>query len=593
MFCIIINPGYDDVVEFDQIAIVVLLAAMLVAFASERWRVETVAIGGLAAGFALGLVPAESLFRGFSSPAVVTVVEILLIVSVLSRSRLLDDMARRLALRVSSERAVLATLCATGAFISIFMNNIGALALMFPVALSLAQRLGLPPGRVLMALSFATLLGGMCSLTGTPANLVVNEWMLSQSGQSMGYFDLGAVGLPMTIVGVAWLALAAPRVFARFAPSTAEGDEADGQDRPRFLAQRAVGASSDLIGRKFAEIENMADIAIHGVLRDGKHVFARRETIALQSGDMLLIEAEEETLERLEAEARLASAPLSGDEEMIAAVVMPESLMVGSRVEDLDAMGGGQARVTSLASRRGRIEGRFGDLQISTGDIVNLAGSMDAVRTLAREAGLLLLSPRRPVPRPVPRGLAAGLFAAGVAVTAFDLAPVEVAFGGVVLALIVTGLLDVRRALADINWRIVVLLACMIPLGLAVDATGAARVLADGIAGALPANSPIVVLAAVLAMGVALTPFIDNVSTAVVLSPIAAELAVRTATPIEPLLIAVAIGASIDFLTPFGHHNNAIVMGAGNYRFSDFARLGAPLTAICFVTALAGLALYL
>ena len=585
--------SYGDVVEFDQIAIVVLLATMLVAFASERWRVETVAIGGLAIGFALGLVPADSLFRGFSSPAVVTVVEILLIVSVLSRSRLIDDVARRLALSVSSERGVLAALCATGAFISVFMNNIGALALMFPVALSLTQRLGLPPGRVLMALSFATLLGGMCSLTGTPANLVVNEWMLSQSGRSMGYFDLGAVGLPMTILGVAWLALAAPRIFARFAAIPMDSENDDTQGRQRFLAQRAVAAASDLIGRKLAEIENSTDIAIHGVLRDGKHVFARRETIALQSGDMLLIEAEEQALERLEAEAQLTGTRLSEDEEVVAALVMPESLMVGSRVEDLDAMANGLAWITSLASRRGRVEGRFGDLQFSTGDIVNLAGSMDAIRSLAREAGLLLMSPRRPVPRPVPRGLAVGLFAAGIAVTAFDLAPVEVAFGGVVLTLIVTGLLDIRRALADINWRIVVLLACMIPVGLAVDATGAARVLADAIAEALPANSPLLVLAAVLAMGVALTPFIDNVSTAVVLSPIAAELAVRTATPIEPLLIAVAIGASIDFLTPFGHHNNAIVMGVGNYRFSDFARLGAPLTAICFVTALAGLALYL
>ena len=579
--------------EFDQIAIVALLTTMLVAFASERWRVETVAIGGLAAGFALGLVPADTLFRGFSSPAVVTVVEILLIVSVLSRSRVIDDVARRFARSVSSEYAVLATLCATGAFISIFMNNIGALALMFPVALSLTQRLGLPPGRVLMALSFATLLGGMCSLTGTPANLVVNEWMLSQSGRSMGYFDLGAVGLPMTIVGLAWLALAAPRIFARFAAIPIDSEIADAQDRQRFLAQRAVAASSDLVGRKLAEIEDLTDIAIHGVLRDGKHVFARRELIAVQAGDMLLIEAEEDALEGLEAEARLSGAHLSEDEEMVAAVVMPESLMVGSRVEDLDSMAGGQARVTSLASRRGRIEGRFGDLQLSTGDIVNLAGSIGAIRSLAREAGLLLLSPRRPAPRPVPRGLAVGLFAAGVTVTAFDLAPVEVAFGGVVLALIVTGLLDIRRALADINWRIVVLLACMIPLGLAVDATGAARVLANGIAELLPTNSPVIVVAAVLAMGIALTPFIDNVSTAVVLSPIAAELAVRTATPIEPLLIAVAIGASIDFLTPFGHHNNAIVMGAGNYRFSDFARLGAPLTAICFATALAGLALYL
>lgn len=575
--------------NFDQIAIIGLLAAMLAAFAAERWRVETVAVCGLAAGFLTGLVPIHSVFTGFANPAVITVIEILLIVSVLARSRVIDDFARRLAARVSSERALLAMLCLTGAGVSVFMNNIGALALLFPVALSLTERLRMPPGRVLMALSFATLLGGMCSLTGTPANLVVNQWMVTETGRSMGYFDLAIVGLPLVLAGVSWLVLASPRVFTRFGAGGEMSEKEAGVATPRFIAQRTISTSSRFAGLPLTQVETQEGIAVHSVLRDGKHIFARRDAITLAAGDAVLFEGKQAILDRLDGGGDFAGDPIGSEEQAMEAVVMPESLLVGSRVEDLDALAGESVRVNALASRRGRVEGRFSDLQFSVGDVISLIGTQDAIRDLASDAGLLVLSPRRPAERPIPRGLAAGLFAVGVLVTALGLAPVEIAFGGVVLALILTGVLDLRRALSDINWRIIVLLACMIPLGLAVESTGAARVVADAVAEGMPTDSPALVIAAVLAAGIVLTPFIDNVSTTIVLSPIAAELSVRTGTPIEPLLFAVAIGASIDFLTPFGHHNNAIVMGAGNYRFSDFSRLGAPLTAISFVVAMIAL----
>ncbi|HZF46639.1 MAG TPA: SLC13 family permease, partial [Sphingomonadaceae bacterium] len=179
-----------------------------------------------------------------------------------------------------------------------------------------------------------------------------------------------------------------------------------------------------------------------------------------------------------------------------------------------------------------------------------------------------------------------GIFACGVLATAFNLVPAEIAFGAVVLALALVGNLNLRAAFQDINWSSVILLACMIPLGLAVEDTGAARVIADQIAEYLPAFSPLMVATIILLLAVIITPFIDNVSTAIILSPIAAGLATRTGVPVEPLLMAVAIGASLDFLTPFGHHNNTVVMGAAGYRFRDFPRFGAPLLAVCLLTAI-------
>ena len=567
---------------FEQGAIMGILLAMLVAYATERFRVEVVAMSGLAAAFAIGIVPVTGVFSGFASPAVITVVEILLVVAALANTRALDNFAGTIATRLQGESAVLLFLCVSGALVSVFMNNIGALALMFPVAISVCARLGIAPARVLMPLSFATLLGGMCSLTGTPANLVVNEWMAGETGRDLGYFELAIVGGPLTVVGIVWLVFGAPRIFARFAMTDGPAGDAGPSE---FVAERILSQSSQYVGMHLAEFERAAGVRLHGVVRDGAHVFARRQDIVLAADDTLLIEGNIDRIEELEDGREITTRAIDPAAETLELVVMPESLLLGSRVEDLEAMSGHLAHVVALASRRGRIEGRFTDLPISMGDVLVLSGARAAIRQLAAECGLLMLSPRRIARRPRNAVTRVAIFAAGVIATALELLPVQIAFGAVVLALAMTGILNLRTALAEVNWRIVILLACMIPLGLAVEETGAARVIADGLADVLPLGEPLVVVLAILALAVAITPFVDNVSTAVVLSPIAAGLATRTGTPVEPLLIAVAIGASLDFLTPFGHHNNAVVMGAGGYRFIDFPRFGGPLTVICLLAA--------
>lgn len=569
---------------FEQGAILAILIAMLVAYATERFRVEIVAMCGLAAGFAVGIVPVTSVFAGFASPAVITVLEILLVVAALADARALDGFARRIVARLRSETGVLAFLCFGGAGLSVFMNNIGALALMFPVAISVCARLGIAPARVLMALSFATLLGGMCSLTGTPANLVVNEWMVEETGRSFGYFELAAVGGPLALAGIAWLVIGAPRVFARFATGTAPPIDAGPSD---FVSERRLPHGSQYAGVRLAGFEQLAGLRVHGVIRHGAHVFARRQDIVLADGDVLLIEGNIGRIEELGETGDLVPERSSEtpEAETLEMVVMPESMLLGSRVEDVEAYAGGGARVVALASRRGRIEGRFTDLPISMGDVIVLSGEREAMRELAAECGMLALSPRRLVRRPRNALTGIGIFGLGVAATALEILPAQIAFGAVVLALALAGHLNLRTALQDVNWGIVILLACMIPLGVAVEHTGAARLIADAMADILPLGEPLVVVLAVLVLAVVVTPFVDNVSTAVVLSPIAAGLATRTGTPVEPLLTAVAIGASLDFLTPFGHHNNAVVMGAGGYRFMDFPRLGAPLTAICLMAA--------
>ena len=575
---------------FAQAAIVAILLGMLIVYATERFRVELVALCGLAAGFVTGVVPVQNVFAGFASPAVITVVEVLLVVAALSRTRVIDSFARRIVYHFQSERAVLAIVCTTGAAISVFMNNIGALALMFPVTMSVCQRLDISPARMLIPLSFATLLGGMCSLTGTPANLVVNQWLVEETGRGFGYFELALLGGPLTVAGLVWIVTAAPHTFARFTEGASAADPSPAQ----VIAERFVPAESPLRGKRLPEVEDEHGLLVHGVVREGAHVFARRSDIVLAAGDILLVEADLSLLDELDEAGELAAlSPLAESTERHEYVVMPESLLLGSRIGSIPSFVEHSVEVAGLSVRRGRIEGRFEDLQIGMGDVLVLSGERDDLRQIAAECSLLPLSSRRPARLSGRAWVSVAIFALGVVVTAFDLMPTEIAFGAVVVAMALAGGLNLRTALQDINWSIVILLACMIPLGLAVDESGAARLIANHIAAYLPSAQPLVVGMVMLLLAVLITPFVDNVSTAAVLSPIAAGLASRTGTPVEPLLMAVATGASIDFLTPFGHHNNVVVMGAAGYRFVDFPRFGVPLTILCFIVGVFVLSLML
>ena len=252
---------------FAQAAIVAILLGMLVAYASERFRVELVALCGLAVGFLTGVVPVQNVFAGFASSAVITVVEVLLVVDALSRTRVIDSFARRIVYHFQNERAALAVICVTGAGVSVFMNNIGALALMFPVTMSVCQRLGISPARMLMPLSFATLLGGMCSLTGTPANLVVNQWLIGETGRGFGYFELALLGGRLDY-SPGWPGSSCrTRQLSRASPRIAGGRAL--ADAPRG---RTAGARDRTWSGSACPDRGRGGLIIHGVMREGAHV---------------------------------------------------------------------------------------------------------------------------------------------------------------------------------------------------------------------------------------------------------------------------------------------------------------------------------
>ena len=569
----------------EQAALLILLVAMLFLFSLDRLRMELISIGGLLAGYVLGLYPADGIFAGFASPVVITVVEILLIVQVLARTKLFDSLAERFLASGFSHFGVITAVSALTGIISVFMNNIGAFAITLPLALRLSTLMSIPRRQLVMPISFAALLGGLVSLIGTPANLLVSDALEKATGQGFRFFDFAYVGLPVAIAGILLIALIVQRLFA-------EPDETTEAPTPpirRIVVERSIPEHSSLIGATLAQCPERFGIQPHALIRGGTFVFGPLEQSVIQPGDILLAHGADSAFADLAAsQALVADAHPHGlqpDFTSIEAVVMPESTVVGSRIASLEVFRNRGVTVSALSMRSPRIEGRFADLQLSIGDILVLDGPKAAVAEALEECECLPLASTAPPPASTASWRPFAIFACGVAASAFGLRP-DIALAFVLLALALPGYLNIRHAMADLNWPIIIMLAAMIPIGQAVATTGMAETIATWLSLVFPIVNPLWGIALVLFLAMALTPFVNNATVAIVLAPIALEFARAGEQPPQAYLIAVAAGASQDFLTPFGHHNNTLSMSIGSYRFRDFQRAGWPLTLAGYILTL-------
>ncbi|MBY5800280.1 SLC13 family permease [Rhizobium leguminosarum] len=571
--------------SFEQASLLILLLAMLIFFSLDRIRIEVVSIAGLLGGHALGLYPAEQIFAGFASPVVITVVEILLIVQVLARAKLFDSLAARFAAARPSGFKVIAGTSSLAGFMSIFMNNIGAFAITLPVALRLGTVLTIPRRQLVMPVSFAALLGGLVSLIGTPANLLVSDALAKATGTGFHFFDFAYVGLPVAIAGILLIAFRVQHLFP-------EPDETPATISPaarRIVVERRIPDVSPLIGVRLTDCPARFAIKPYALIRDDNFAFGPLDQLVIAPGDVLLAEGADATFADLAAtRALMADAHALGlqpDFTRIEAVVMPESTLVGSRVRSLEVFHSRGVAVTALSMRAPRIEGRFLDLQLSIGDILTLEGPRIAIGEALEESECLPLASTAPSEPVLLSWRPFALFACGVAASAAGLRP-DIAFAGVVLVLALLNHLNIRQAMADLNWPIIIMLASMIPIGQAVASTGAAETIAGWLSLVVPITHPLFGIALILFLAMALTPFVNNATVAIVLTPIALEFARAGRHAPDAYLIAVAAGASLDFLTPFGHHNNTLAMGIGGYRFSDFLRAGWPLAVASYGLAL-------
>ena len=565
-----------------------ILGAALVMFAWGRLRYDLVALLALLAGIASGIVPADRAFTGFGDDIVIIVGAALVVSFAVARSGAVEAAMRPLLPVLTTPQRQVAALAAAVLVASMLSKNIGALAIFIPVALSLARRTGTPASAMLMPMSFASLLGGLVTMVGTSPNIIVSRVREEATGAPFGMFDYAPVGLGVALAGLLFLAFG-----WRLLPSDrrAGASMADAFRLEDYTTEAIVPEGSAAIGRTVAEVEAMAEshLRIATLLRGAR---LRRDppapAMALQAGDILILEAEPEELERV-----LARAGLTLDAEKHSPEAPPDDLQVveGAITADSPLVGRSPAEarlrerfgIGLLAvSRRGRaLRQRLSELRLARGDVVILKGGTEALPEALGELRILPLSERGVPLGRSRRGLVPVLIlGATILALAFRLVPVPVAFFAAAVAVLAARSLTMREAYEQMEWPVLVLLGALIPLSEAVRATGGTELLAGLISPWLDGLPAVATLALIMALAMAVTPFLNNAATVLVMGPIAAGLAERMGVGPDAFLMAVAIGAACDFLTPIGHQCNTLVMGPGGYRFGDYPRLGLPLSLI-------------
>ena len=560
-----------------------------------RFRYDLVAFTALMLGVVLGVVPKEAAFAGFGHPATVIVALVLVVSAGLVRSGAVLWITRRL---VDSGRRVgahVAIMGGIGAALSAFMNNVAALALLMPVDVATARKAGRRPGVTLMPLSFATILGGMVTLIGTPPNIVIAAIRRDQLGEGFGMFDFAPAGGIVALAGMAFVAL----VGWRLIPGAKGATEPDGEEEvAHYVAELTVPEGSELVGRKFHELDEEAaeaGVNLLGLVRGGRRLFGAARHVKLRAGDQLVLEAEPGALDEfraaldLEFSDRKRMTLLEAAEEglSLVEVVVTENARVNGKSAEAVGLSWRQRAVLMGISRRGRrIEDRLRRERLRTGDILLLLVPTEAVEDVVAWMGVLPLADR---------GLAVTenrkiwpavlLFGTAVGVASFGLVDLTVALGLVVIAYLVARIVPLRELYDHVEWPVVVLLGSMIPLGAALDAAGGTKLIADGLTDLTAGQPAWVALLVLMVVTMTLSDVLNNTATAIVAAPVGIEMARTLDASPDPFLMAVAIAASCAFLTPIGHKNNTLILGPGGYRFGDYWRMGLPLEALVIAVA--------
>ena len=557
-------------------------------FVWGRIPYDLVALMALFAGIVTGIVPVKTAFDGFGDDILVIIAAALVISVAIARSGAIEALMRPLLPKLKTERQQVLVLAGCVAGLSVFCKNVGALAIFLPVALQISRRTGTSPASLLMPMSFASLLGGLVTLIGTSPNLIVSEVRRQVSGHPFGMFAYAPVGLVVAGGGLLFLAFGY-RLVPKGRRAPASMDAAFSIER--YVTETRLPADNPLVGRTVAELERMGDgeVRVASIIRERFRRYVPRPDWALQADDVLLLAGEPESLERIVARSRLLlsgevhgeMARAAEDQSVVEGVITADSGLVGRTV----AQSGLQTAhgMTVLAvSRSGQpITQRLESLRLRVGDVAVLKGETDKLPEALGALKVLPLAERRVALGASHRGWTPALILlVAMALVATQLVPVAVAFLGAAIALMLLRVLTMHEAYASVEWSLLILIGALIPISKAVRSTGGADLIATHLTSLFAHVPPWSALAMVLVLSMGITPFLHNAPTVLILGPIAATLAHRLGLNSDAFLMAVALGAGCDFLTPIGHQCNTLVYGPGGYRFGDYWRLGAPLSVL-------------
>lgn len=569
-----------------------IVGAMLGLFIWSGLRHDLVAVLALTAAIACGVVPAGKAFQGFANPVVITIAAVLVLSRAVLKSGLIETAMSGLLRRFRSASAQIGMLTACVSFLSAFMKNVGALGVFMPIAIRTAEREERPASAYLMPLAFGSLIGGTITEIGTSPNLLISAVRQQVEGRSFSMFDFTPVGLPLTLIVILFLT-----VGWRLIPKGRKSppSERPGLEIEDYLSEAEIPAGSLFVGRTVRAIEDMSDgaVAVTGLVRQGNRRYVPNGDWPLYQGDLLILQAAPLALKAFcqsggliltGAADRTSSIDADGEIQRWEAVILPESPMVGQTAFDLHLRHRFQITLLSVWRRGRRLEARLNRIRFLPGDVAALQGRREALEEAMMRLGLLAVgaSDSRGPDRPV-KPLAAIILAAVMGLVAFKLLPVDAAFFVGAAAVVLLRQLSLPEAYDAIDWPIVVMLGALIPVGEALKNTGAADLIAGGlgvIAIHLPAGFAVALM---LVASMLITPFLHHAAAVIVMGPIAAVLAADLGCSPDPFLMAVALGASCDFLTPIGHQNNMLVMGPGGYRFGDYWRLGLPLSCLVVI----------
>jgi di/tricarboxylate transporter len=583
-------------VNTDQALIVSILVAAFALFVWGKIRYDIVAVGALCVAVFTGLIRPEDAFAGFGHPAVVTVAAVLILSRALTTSGAIHMLISHLLPETSRTELRIAGLGGVAAALSAMINNVGALALLMPAAIESFTKAKQSPALVLMPLAFASILGGLTTLIGTPPNIIIATFREQQLGAAFTMFDFTPVGATVAVLGVLFVSFVGWRLLPR---SAAEGAASaalfDIQD---YLTEARVLSDAKANGKQIKDLEEQAakhDVVVLGVIRSGRPLrVSRREQ--LRTNDKLLIEGNPEGLDRFITELGLRimgtkseKIGIGGDTLATAEVVVaPRADVEGRTVDSLRLPSRYGINLLAVA-RQGhpyRDHGRMAKLVLQSGDVLLLQGDSDQLQEAIQSLGCLPLAARGlqfGKGRHVWTALA--IFAIAVASAAIGLVALPIAFTAAVVAVVVAGILPPRELYEAVDWPVIVLLGALIPIGGALETTGTTALIADGIAGAATGVPVWVVLALVLVATMALSDILNNAATAVIMAPFGLGIADRLGVNDDSFLMAVAVGASCAFMTPIGHQNNTLVMGPGGYAFGDYWRMGLPLDIVIVLVA--------
>ena len=575
----------------DQALAVGIVVAMMGLFVWGKLRYDLVASLALLAALGVGIVPADKAFTGFSDDIVIIVASALVVSAAVARSGIVERAVRALGPYLTNVRRQIIALVGSVTLMSGFVKNIGALAMWMPIAFQLARRTGTSPSSLLMPMSFGALLGGIVTLVGTSPNIIVSRVREQILGEPYGMFDFTPVGAGIAIAGFIFLVFGW-RLLPQGRKGAATIDAAFNLEA--YTTEVEVPEDSPAAGLTVKALEELGEgeIEVITLLRGKQRRYEPAGNVVIKAGDILILQGEPTALERV---VTLENLKLTRDDKtevvdtpldeigVMEAVVLPDSELVGSSAGQLQLFDRHRVNLLAVSRTGRRIAHRIRSVKLKAGDVIVLQGNLTTMPETLGELHCLPLAERDLRIGRKASLLPIGVLALAMALVAFDVVTISVAFFGAAVLLLLTKSLTLRAAYDAIEWPILIMLGALIPVSDALRTTGATELIASMLSATASGLPSVAMIALLLVVAMAVTPFLNNAATVLVMAPIAASFAAQLKLNPDAFLMAVAIGAACDFLTPIGHQCNTLVMGPGGYRFGDYWRLGLPLSVLVII----------